>query len=147
MGQNGVPEPPSPTVGTSFVSMAKAKIGKEKGLSAALNVYLTKSADVAKKTTDDIMIGAVPFFEDFWKQFLSWNAIENKKEGIKTGKETKQDAPGSTNGGNGGDSTAQEDKRPRETEIVCPAVPGGETRILGFCRENCMSAIDCSAWK
>lgn len=138
------PEPPHPTV-EAFVSLAKAKIGKEKGLSSALNIYLAKSADVAKKTTDEIMIGAVLFFEEFWKQFMAWNAIEKKKEGLKNGKETKQEGAGSTNGSNGGNDTPL-DGRPDDTQIACPKEPN-ETRSLVYCRGFCISKIDCESWK
>jgi phage recombination protein Bet len=116
---------PEPTVET-FIALAREKIQGNQEYSISLNLYLAKSADLQKKTTDQIMLEAAKdgeTFKKFWTMFTKWHEQEKKKNSAKSA--------------NGHQDT---DKKP------CPNDPENELSFK-YCRENCKSFTGCPAWE
>jgi phage recombination protein Bet len=134
-----------------FMRLAKEKTKGDSKKQAAFFRYVTANAAHYKTTEEQVKIDASLQFEKFFQGFEAWASKPapqtNGKAGQKapeaeTGKDTGQGDPPSQ----GQQGSQEEDPRPDTLQISCPSEPG-ETFALMYCRNLCISKIDCEAWK
>ena len=138
-------EDPPPTAQT-FIALVKEKIQGNKELSAALNIYLTKSADLQKKTTDQIMIEAAKdgeTFGKFWTMFEKWHGNEKKREASENGQKAKEEGVNIVEPSKQA-QTPTENVKPEKIMILCPD-GDGEEKTIDYCKSWCRLFDGCEA--
>lgn len=111
-------------------------------ITAAQMISLKKVLNSLK----DNMSAISDWFEIPEQTELKKTGVEGAKEALKTGQKTKpapQEGPKETEKVQRG---APPDERPDSTQIPCPMDPEMKPADLGYCRRNCVSAVDCTAW-
>jgi len=145
------------------------RLAHENGINKVAELYkfVAASAKATNKTEDELMAAACSDFPKFLEIYN--RSLKKKKEReemeAKAAKAKKKETPkdsapppnqgpfpeeaeqvdqqtGEVTQGNG-----EEDTRPNSTMILCPKEGEGGTMVLGYCRENCVSSMDCQNWK
>ena len=136
---------------SSFNDFSQSKLSGDTQKQAALLVFLTKTADAQKTTTEAIKEAAGgERFPEFWSAFEKW-CVQPKQgekrtmEGRKEDKKEKAttDKPKAGNTPQNGNTEAKDDYE----QIPCPMESGEETRTRRYCRDMCMRSMDCTAWQ